>query len=228
MEIAIYDLDKTITRRPTFTHFLLFYARRKAPYRLVAVPIWIIALLGYRMGLYGRKPLKQFGIAIFIGRKICPAAMARIASDFADRVLAYNIQPGAHPSIADDKSKSRRLVLATAAPEFYASEIAARLGVGDIIATRHKMTSEGFISHEIDGENCYGLEKLKMVKKWLDDQQLIRDECIIWAYSDHPSDAPLLDWADTPFLINPSKKLKKFAHHKNWQVQNFATKNVEF
>jgi phosphatidylglycerophosphatase C len=228
MEIAIYDLDKTITRRPTFTHFLLFYARREASYRLAALPIWIAALLGYRIGLYGRKPLKQFGIAIFIGRKICPVAMARNASDFASMVFEHNIQPGAQQSIAVDKSKSRRLVLATAAPEFYASEIAARLGFGDVIATRHKMTSEGLISNEIDGENCYGREKLKMVTKWLDDQQLFREQCIIWAYSDHPSDAPLLDWADTSFLVNPSKKLRRFAHHKNWLVQNFAADAVKF
>jgi len=33
MKVAIYDLDKTLVRRATFTPFLLFAARRLAPLR---------------------------------------------------------------------------------------------------------------------------------------------------------------------------------------------------
>ena len=34
MRIAIYDLDRTLTRRATFTPFLLFAARKVASWRL--------------------------------------------------------------------------------------------------------------------------------------------------------------------------------------------------
>jgi len=78
MNIAIYDLDKTITSRPTFSHFLIFYAQHASPIRLVGLPLWILALIGYRIGLYGRKPLKQFGIQLFIGRKIGSDTLTRV------------------------------------------------------------------------------------------------------------------------------------------------------
>ena len=37
--LAIYDMDKTITRRPTWTRFLIHYAQRQAPWRLGLLPV---------------------------------------------------------------------------------------------------------------------------------------------------------------------------------------------
>ena len=36
--LAIYDLDKTITRRPTYTPFLLYAARTRGVWRLFLLP----------------------------------------------------------------------------------------------------------------------------------------------------------------------------------------------
>lgn len=223
MNIAIYDLDKTITRRPTFTHFLLFYARRESPCRLAALPIWVAALIGYRLGFYGRKQLKQFGIAMFMGRKLSPKILNRAAAHFVDNVVLADLQPGAVLAIAKDRQKNCRLVIATAAPAFYANAIGARLGFDDVIATRHILTADGKMSNHIDGENCYGEEKLKMVLEWMQAQSFERAKCDICVYSDHPLDAPLLDWADRAYLINPSEKLHKLADQNGWGVRTFLT-----
>lgn len=227
MDIAIYDLDKTITRRPTFTHFLLFFAKRHRAFRLALLPVWILALVGYRFGLYGRKPLKQFGIALFMGRYVPARILDRAASDFVGNVVMRDLQPGAIAAIRADRQKGRRLVIATAAPEFYAREIGRQLGFDDVIATRHVVTDASDLSHEIDGENCYGEEKLKTVMGWLDMQQIERANCYIVAYSDHASDAPLLDWADQGYLINPSSKLKKLADSKKWHGRSFMAADAK-
>ena len=227
MDIAIYDLDKTITRRPTFTHFLLFFARRHRRWRLALLPVWLVALLGYRIGLYGRKPLKQFGIAMFMGRSLPRQLLDKAASDFVGEVVMNDLQPGAIEAILADRQQGRRLVIASAAPEFYAREIGARLGFDDVIATRHVVTAASDVSHKIDGENCYGEEKLKTVMAWLDMQQIERANCHIIAYSDHASDAPLLDWADEGYLINPSGKLKKLADSRKWHVRSFMAADAK-
>lgn len=222
MKIAIYDLDKTITRRPTFTHFLLFYASRRSPSRLAALPIWLIALIGYRIGLYGRKPLKQFGISMFMGRHLQADTLHQMASDFVTNAVLNDIQPGASQSIENDRQAGCTLVMATAAPAFYAAEIGARLSFDAVVATQHVVRSDGHISHKIDGENCYGPEKLKMVSAWFDRQALKREDCHISVYSDHASDAPLMDWADAAYLVNASDKLRRLAAQKNWQLRNFS------
>jgi phosphatidylglycerophosphatase C len=223
MDIAIYDLDKTITRRPTFTHFLLFFARRHRPGRLMFLPVWIVALLGYRIGLYGRKPLKQFGIALFMGRSLSRPLLNKAASEFVTNVVMNDLQPGAIEALRADREDGRRLLMATAAPEFYAKEIGARLGFDSVIATRHLVTADGNTSHKIDGENCYGAEKLKAIIQWLGAQQVDRAACHIIAYSDHASDAPLLDWVDKGYLINPSGKSQKLVASKNWQARSFLS-----
>lgn len=225
MKIAIYDLDKTITRRPTFTHFLLFYASRRSPLRLAALPIWLIALVGYRIGFYGRKALKQFGISMFMGRHLHPGALHQMASDFVTSAVMKDIQPGASQSIDNDRKEGCKLVIATAAPAFYAAEIGARLRFDAVVATQHAVRSDGRISHKIDGENCYGSEKLKMVNAWFDRQSIARKDCHISVYSDHASDAPLMDWADTAYLVNASEKTRQLAAQKNWQLRNFSVDN---
>ena len=223
MNIAIYDLDKTITRRPTFTHFLLFYARRNSPFRLLALPLWVIALIGYRIGLYGRKPLKQSGIALFMGRNIDAQRVDEIAKLFVSEVVMHDIQPGAAASIEMDRDAGHKLVIASAAPAFYTAEIAGRLGFDAFIATLQIASGDAGISHRIDGENCYGPEKLNMVRKWFDSQGWERSDCHISVYSDHASDAPLLDWADSAYLVNPSEKLRRLAKQKKWHVRDFSS-----
>ena len=64
MRIAIYDLDNTLTRRATFTPFLIFAARRIAPWRLALLPVWVAMMIGYRAGLYDRTTLKTGGMKL--------------------------------------------------------------------------------------------------------------------------------------------------------------------
>ena len=223
MNIAIYDLDKTITRRPTFTRFLLYYAWRTAPFRLVGLPIWIMALIGCGIGLYGRKPLKQFGISMFMGRNLDRDILAKVAANFVSEAVLTDIQLGAAKSIENDRSQNQKLVIATAAPAFYANEIGERMAFDAVVATRHRLRPDGKTCHIIDGENCYGPEKLKMVKAWFAAAGLKREDCQISVYSDHASDAPLMDWADAAYLVNPSGKLRQLAAQKNWHVRDFSS-----
>lgn len=221
MNIAIYDLDNTVTSRPTFTHFLIYYARQRQPLRLAMVPIWILALLGCKLGFYPRKPLKQFGIALFMGRVLSPDVVGKVASDFIDDIIVNGCQPGALHSIERDRKESYRLVLATAAPEFYAREIGARLGFDDVIATRHVANHEGKIGYQIDGENCYGVEKHRRVEAWLSQRGIARDEAHIRFYSDDISDAPMLDFADQGHAINADAEFAQAALESGWTVVNF-------
>ena len=38
-DLAIYDMDRTVTRRATYTPFLLHCAMRRAPWRLLLLPL---------------------------------------------------------------------------------------------------------------------------------------------------------------------------------------------
>ena len=71
----------------------------------------------------------------------------------------------------------------------------------------------------IDGHNCYDAAKLELVQR-VDGQAhgLERAHCHIRAYSDHVSDAPLLNFADEPFATNPHGPLTQMAKANGWTI----------
>ena len=199
--IALYDLDRTVTRAPTFTPFLISMAASGNPLRLLGVPLWVLAMLGHKAKLYGRKSLKQFGLRLLVGREVRNARLQPRIDAFVARQLAGNIQPGARRQIAADRAIGARLVLVTAAPEIYAEALADALGFDACIATRHLRDAQGNLLALIDGENNYGPVKIARVEAWLAAQGLSRTSCHLTAYTDHASDAPILNFADTGVLV---------------------------
>jgi HAD superfamily hydrolase (TIGR01490 family) len=221
-ELAIYDMDRTITRSATYTPFLLHAAVRRAPWRLVLLPLVVLAMLAYAAKLIDRGRLKEINQALLIGRRISPAALAPIAESFADKTIAGNILPGALAQIAADRAAGRRLVLATASYRLYAAAIAARLGFDDVIATDSIKGLDGWVHAKIDGENCYGPAKLRMIEAWLRAQGLRREDIKVRFYSDHASDAPVLEWADEAFAVNAHERLKLLAKARGWVIEEWA------
>lgn len=196
-KISIYDLDRTLLAKPTFTAFLIFAAKYRGKAIWWRALIWLMKLIGYKLTLYKRKHLKQFGLRLFVGNEITSV----LALKFAQHVVSSDVQNGAARAIAADRAEGRMLWIASAAPDFYAVHIGELLGFDAVIATRHLLADNGGISHLIDGENCYGAEKLFRVKAKMADDGLNREACHIRFYSDHISDAPLLDYADEAFWI---------------------------
>lgn len=217
-QLAIYDMDKTITRRPTWTPFLIHAAITCAPWRLVLLPVAGLATLGYALQLIERGRLKEITQALMLGRRSDPARIAAAAKSFARRLERHNIYPGAIAQIAADRAAGRRIVLATASCRFYVRAIAARLGIDDVVATESVIDDAGWIVARIAGDNCYGLAKLRMIEAWLAGQGIARDDVRVRFYSDHISDAPALEWADAAFAVCPHAPLRTMAEARGWTI----------
>jgi HAD superfamily hydrolase (TIGR01490 family) len=216
--IAIYDMDRTITRRATYTPFLIHAAVRMAPWRLLLFPFVLLAMLAYGARLIDRGRLKEWNHALLIGRGVSPERLDPVVESFAERQLATNIMPGARAALAADKAAGRRLVMATASYRLYAAEIARRLGFDDVIATESRVDSQGRILARIDGRNCYGIAKLDMIEAWLQREGLEREAVHIRFYSDHVSDAPVHHWSDEPVAANAHDRLVRLAEAEGWEV----------
>lgn len=219
-DLAIYDLDKTVTRFPTYTPFLLHAARRHAPWRLALAPVAAAAMLAYGAKLLSRPALKELNQALLLGARSDPARFADLVDSFAERTLATNIQPGARRQIARDRAERRRLVLATASYELYAGAIARRLGFDDVIGTALKLDDQGHVLARIDGDNCYGPAKKRLVDRWLERHRV--DPGHVRFYSDHASDAPMFEWADEPVAVNPHAALRRLAAAKGWRIEDWS------
>ncbi|QNQ12205.1 HAD-IB family phosphatase [Sphingomonas alpina] len=211
-------MDKTITVAPTWTGFLIGTARLRAPWRLALLPLAGLAVGAYALKLLDRARLKQVTQHLLIGSTISAQDAATAATRFADRIVATGLFAGARARIKADRAAGYRLVMATASYDFYVTAIAAQLGFDAVIATGSRKTPDGGLRALIDGENCYGPAKLRMIRAWLDAQGIARADAMIRFYSDHVSDAPTLDWADEAFAVHPHGPLRTLATTKGWTI----------
>lgn len=214
--LAIYDMDKTITAAPTWTRFLVHAARMRAPWRLALMPVAGAAGLLHLLRLVDRAGLKQFSHRLLLGHALTEADMAAVAESFAEAEIEKGVLHGARERIAADRAAGYRLVMATASHGYYAGAIARLLGFDDVIATQAKRDGQGRILSLIEGDNCYGPVKLRMIESWLAKAGLARADLHIRAYSDHVSDAPLLEWADAAFAVNAHGPLAALARARGW------------
>lgn len=221
-KVSIFDMDRTITRGGTFTPFLARVAARRQPWRLALFPLFAGAMVLHALGLLERKSLKEFGFRLLIGPLIAPAELSRHALDFARSTHAFNTYRGALCQIEADREAGFMLVLATAAPDFYADKIGEALGFDAVIATRHRRDDDGNILAQIDGENCYGSAKLERIRSWLREAAVSRDQATLRFYSDHISDMPTFRWADAAIAVNPRHTLRDLALKNRWTVVTFA------
>lgn len=218
--VAIYDLDRTVLRKPTFTLFLLWAAWREAPWRLLLLPALAALMIGYALRLYGRDRFKPAAIRLMLGARLSPARAAKLAADFAAWRVPRDVPPGAAACIARDRSEGYRLLMATAAPEFYARAIADALGFDAIVASRHRRDADGNWLPLLDGPNCYGAEKARRVGEWLA-ANAATGASHIRAYSDHASDAPTFALASEAWLVGRGDKFVRLAAKHGWHVADF-------
>jgi HAD superfamily hydrolase (TIGR01490 family) len=220
IDLAIYDMDRTVTRHATWTPFLLHCAARRAPWRLALIPFVVLSMLAYVLKIIDRGRLKEINHRLLLGGETDRAVLEPLVESFADRTVERNIRPGARDAIARDRAEGRRVVMATASYRFYARAIAERLGFDDCIGTGTLLGLDDRVHAKIDGANCYGPVKLQMIEAWLQREGLTRAH--VRFYSDHASDAPVFEWADEPVAVNPHDRLLVLAGQRGWAVEDWG------
>lgn len=199
---AIFDLDRTITRLPTWTPFL-FYVNGLRPVFLLRFLLLALHFIGYKLKLSTRDAMKAHGISTLTG--IDRTTLQAKADAFVAGRLANGLRPGASAAIAFHRERGDRLILATAAVDMVAEPLARALDFDEVIATRMSWDAGVPV---LDGANCYGAEKLRRVAEV---RALRPFDSPTFAYSDHVSDLELLCQADHGIAVNPSSGLRRTA-----------------
>jgi phosphatidylglycerophosphatase C len=203
---AIFDLDRTITRLPTWTPFL-FYVNGVRPVFLFRFLLLALHMIGYKLKLASRDSIKAHGIRTLTGfdRVILQAK----ADAFVTARLAHGLRPGARAAINFHRERGDRLILATAAVDMVAEPLGRALGFDEVIATRLSWDAGANVPVPVlDGANCYGVEKLRRIAEV---RALRPFDNPTFAYSDHVSDFELLCQVDHGIAVNPSSGLRRAA-----------------
>ncbi len=222
-DLAIYDMDRTVTKRPTYTPFLFHCAIRRAPWRLLFLPLVMLSMLAYAARLIDRARLKEINHHLLLGARIHPRDLQATGRQLRRRQVANNIRPGARKAIARDKAEGRRVVLATASYRLYADAIAERLGFDDVIGTGSVIGLDDRVHARIAGENCYGPAKMRMIADWVETSQASRARTAMSAST--PTTCltePAFEWSDEPVAVNPHGKLRALAQRRGWAIEDWG------
>lgn len=215
--LSVFDLDRTLTVLPTYTPFLWFAVRNRAPWRLLLLPLLLPVALLYALKLIPRCRMKQAMHWVALGGALPEREAARLADRFAERLVAGGLYAEGLALIEAEREAGRRIVLATAAPHFYTAALARRLGIADVVATASSW-QDGRLTPAIVSANCYGADKRAQVETFMASAGIERDAAHIRFYSDHASDLPMFELADEAIAVNPSAKMRSLAAARGWPV----------
>ena len=217
--IAIFDMDRTLTRRGTWSPWLRHWLRHETPWRVLLTPLLLVPLARYLADRSSRGELKAAVQRVLMGPRIPGVRVCAAARTFAASVLAHEVFPAARAAIAAERACGHLVVIATASNAYYAQAIGAVLGVDHVIATNWQW-QDGHLLARLAGENCYGDAKAGAVRAWLAAEGLA--EASVSAWSDHASDLPLLRLAaetgGRAIAINPCAELRAEAARQGWLV----------
>ncbi|PQA87072.1 HAD family hydrolase [Hyphococcus luteus] len=214
---AIFDLDRTITRRGTFTPFLLS-VRAQGPARFALFARFLPHMALYKTGRLSRTTLKNRMLAMALGG-FEREEIAAHADRFVAQIMTDGLHADALAAIARHRAAGDMLILATASVDFYARLFAERLGFDHCIASPTDFDAARDAPPQITGENCYGLAKRAMVDAQLEALcGADRAKLNIAFYTDHISDLPLLESADAPYVVNPKPALRAHAQKADWPI----------
>lgn len=218
--IAIFDLDRTLTRRGTYSPFLIFAAKRLCPWRLTALPWVVLGMIGYKCRILSRSRLKELMQRTMMGAMTEIDRLEPVVDAFAQHILKTGIYPEAFTQIARERAVGSTIVIASAAHHFYLEPLARTLGADYVIGTRSTMVA-GRLSFRIAGQNCYGAEKSRRISEFLLRAGSALGKAEICFYSDDLSDLPSFGLADDCIAVNPSRSLKKLALRNNWRIMDW-------
>lgn len=215
--LSVFDLDRTLTILPTYTPFLWFAVRSRAPWRLLLLPLLMPIAILHALKLIPRCRIKQAMHWVALGSALPEREAARLADLFAEHLVARGLYTEGVALIEAERKAGRRIVLATAAPHFYTAALARRLGIADVVATASSW-QDGRLTPAIASANCYGADKRTLVEAFMARAGIARDATHIRFYSDHASDLPMFELADEAVAVNPSAKMRALAATRGWPV----------
>ena len=137
--------------------------------------------------------------------KINEKDLAILVKKFYEEKLSTILYKDALNMMKKLKKEGYDIYLISASPEFYINEFYAIDEVDKIIGSRFSF-KDGIFTRTMDGENCKGEEKVKRLKKFLEDENIDVDFKESYMFSDSLSDEPLLRLVGKPYLINYKKK----------------------
>lgn len=223
--LAIFDLDETLTIRGTWGRFVNFVILRR--YHIFA-PIMFILTWGaagiaqacYKFGS-GRREDAKIAMIKWALRGLKRERVEAWGDAFAAREVANGLRPGAIRALAAHKDAGDMLMIISAGSDLVVEPIARRLGIIHVICTRSAWKNDR-LDAKLGSKDCYAGEKLVRLRAYQAAHPNVTNyHGVITMYSDSHSDIEILRNLDVGVCVNPDRKLREYARIYDLPIQDW-------
>lgn len=201
-KLAIFDVDFTLTKKETLMQFYKYTVKRDFK-NIVYLPRAIYSGFMFKLGIYDEKKTKETFLKFIKG--LTEEEVDKLATDFYNDVIVNILYLDGVDMIKKCKDEGYTVVLISASPEFYISKFKDIEEVDIALGTKFMFSNNKFAC-KMDGENCKGEEKVRILKDYFNMYGINIDWANSKMFSDSLSDKPLLDLVGEPYIINYKKK----------------------
>ena len=148
-----------------------------------------------KLGLYANWRAKERLLTWFFGGT-SEADFNSLCNDFA-QARQDLIRPQAIAMIRTLNAHGQPTIIVSASAENWVTKMAEKAFGKETTVTGTRLeVSNGKITGRIDGANCYGAEKTRRIREYLESHNISREQCYITAYGDSRGDKEMTDYAD--------------------------------
>ncbi len=211
-KISIFDLDGTLTKSDTYLPYLIGFLKRN-PKRWLKASILPFAVVMFYLKIHDNQWLKTIFLKIILGGET-KKNILDWNKIFLDKLFTEGLREDIVTILKKRQNAGDIILLSTASLDIYVPDIQNWFSINHLICT-NALWQDDCLTGELDGNNCYGLEKLARVKSYMRKHNISGE---ISVYSDHASDWPIMNYADKAYAVYPTKRMRIIALDNNIEI----------
>lgn len=221
MKLFAFDFDKTITKSDTILPICRFIAEHYnsiSSFRIIQINFFL-----FRLKIISSKKFKE-KIVLHLLKGKSRDEIEIIISNFLTKHFDELFNKEITDLISREKNSGNKVIIVTSNIELFVNPVKKLLSADEVFGTKIKI-NEGIIEAEIEGENCSGIRKAKIVNEY---KSKFHFEKVI-AYGDSIGDYKMLEVSDESYLslYRFSSLLNKLLYKLNYFNGKLFTKGIE-
>lgn len=217
MEAAFFDLDKTIVAKSSPLALGRSFFSAGLLTRSSLLKSLYAQLVFNLMGADEHKMEKMREEAAKLTSGWEQEKVRQVVTEVLDEVISPLIYAEALELIHDHRTAGRLICIVSSSPEEIVEPLASMLDVDRWIATKPAVV-DGRYTGELEFY-AYGPAKAEAMQKLAGEVDI--DLGGSFAYSDSPTDLPMLELVGNPVAVNPDRSLRRIAAERGWTIEYF-------
>ncbi len=215
---AIFDFDGTIIAGYSAVAFIREQVRRGdlAPRELVEL---VRAMSNFGLGNLGFSGMMAVNAQFMRG--IEEETYHDVGKQLYTKQIARLIYPESRALVNAHLAKGHTVAIISSATPYQVEPAAADLGIDHVLCT-HLEVADGKFTGGVVSPTCFGQGKVDAAESLAEKYGADLDDSFF--YSDSTDDLQLLERVGHPKALNPSSKLARVAHDKQWPVARFGSR----